>query len=81
MQPENRNPALREPEPDASVPDMQPGRPASTLEIACFVESMTAEMRTMAREAELGALAYFLEMARMEASAAVERLARKVEPL
>ncbi|MCO5093098.1 hypothetical protein [Bosea sp. (in: a-proteobacteria)] len=49
-------------------------RTMSPLEVASFVEGMTAELRAMAREAKLGTLAYFLEMARIEACAEVERL-------
>jgi len=51
------------------------GRPMSPLEAASFIEGMAAELRTMARNTKLCALSYFLEMARMEASAEVERLA------
>ena len=50
-------------------------RPMSPLEAASFIEGMTAELRVMARNTKLSALSYFLEMARIEASAEVERLA------
>lgn len=50
-------------------------RPMSPLEAASFIEGMTAELRIMARDTKLSALSYFLEMARIEASAEIERLA------
>lgn len=52
-----------------------PNRPMSPLEAASFIESMAAELRIMARNTKLSALSYFLEMARIEASAEIERLA------
>lgn len=38
------------------------------LGVAIYIESIAAELRTMARIAELESLAYFLEMVRLEAS-------------
>jgi hypothetical protein len=73
MNPENRNPPRRAPEANAS--EERP-RPASTLEAASFIENMTAELRGIAQEAKLDALGYFLEMARIEASGEVVRIAR-----
>lgn len=55
--------------------DEIPMRPMSALEAASFIESMAAELRSMARNTKLSALSYFLEMARIEASAEIERLA------
>lgn len=52
-----------------------PAGPMSPLEAASFIEGMAAELRIMARNTKLSALSYFLEMARIEASAEVERLA------
>jgi hypothetical protein len=52
-----------------------PSRPMSPLEAASFIEGMAAELRTIARNTKLSALSYFLEMARIEASAEIERLA------
>jgi hypothetical protein len=52
-----------------------PNRPMSPLEAASFIEGMAAELRIMARNTKLSALSYFLEMARIEASAEIERLA------
>jgi hypothetical protein len=42
------------------------------LEVALYVENLSSELRAMARTAELDTLAYFLEMARVEASLQVE---------
>ncbi|BCB20007.1 hypothetical protein [Bosea sp. ANAM02] len=55
--------------------DDVPIRPMSPLEAASFIEGMAAELRIMARNTKLSTLSYFLEMARIEASAEVERLA------
>ncbi len=49
------------------------------LEVALYIESLSAELRTMARSNDLDALAYFLEMARIEASIQVERRAIEFE--
>lgn len=38
------------------------------LEVALYVESICSELRLMVKAAELEALSYFLEMARVEAS-------------
>ncbi len=51
--------------PCSTLADMQ-------LEVALYIESLSAELRTMARASELESLAYFLEMARIEASIQVE---------
>lgn len=65
--------AQPEPNPDDQG-DTIPVRPMSPLEAASFIESMAAELRIMARDTKLNTLAYFLEMARIEASAELERL-------
>ncbi|WP_181301196.1 hypothetical protein [Bosea sp. 124] len=44
--------------------------------MAAYIEGLTAGLRAMARSADLDGLAYFLEMARLEASIQGERLAR-----
>ncbi len=49
------------------------------LEVALYIESLSAELRTMARESQLESLAYFLEMARIEASIQVERRVLQLE--
>ena len=51
--------------------------PLTPLEVASYVESMTLELKAMARAAKLDTLCYFLDMARMEAVAQVERLEPK----
>ncbi|MCU4180424.1 hypothetical protein [Bosea sp. BH3] len=53
---------------------------ASALDAASFIEGMAAEMRIMARDAQLNALSYFLEMVRIEASAEIARLAKTGGP-
>lgn len=45
------------------------------LEVSLYIESISSELRIMAKTAELEALSYFLEMARIEASIQVERRA------
>ena len=53
---------------DVTLSDLQ-------LEVALYIESICAELRLMARTADLEALSYFLEMARIEASIQIERRA------
>jgi hypothetical protein len=43
------------------------------LEVASYIEILSAELSEMAKAADLKSLAYFLEMARLEASIQVER--------
>ncbi|WP_156410208.1 hypothetical protein [Bosea sp. Root381] len=50
--------------------------PVLQRDLAVYIEGLTAEMRTMAHAADLNSLAYFLEMARLEASIQAQRLAR-----
>ena len=54
-----------------------PNRPMTPLEAASFIEGMAAELRAMARSTKLTTLSYFLEMARIKASAEIERLATR----
>lgn len=54
-----------------------PEQPLSPLEAATFIEGMTAELRHMARGAKFDTLSYFLEMARIEASAQIEQIAER----
>lgn len=49
------------------------------LEVALYIENISSELRLMARAAGLDALAYFLEMARIEASIQVEKQALKMK--
>lgn len=50
---------------------------ATQLEVALYVESMSAELKLMARSVDLDSLAYFLEMVRIEASLQIERTASR----
>jgi hypothetical protein len=50
--------------------------PVMQSEVAGYIEGLAAEMRAMAHSVDLDSLAYFLEMARLEASIQVQRLAR-----
>ena len=49
---------------------------ATQREVAGYIEGLSASLRIMAQSADLDSLAYFLEMARLEASIQGERLAR-----
>ncbi|TAJ30208.1 hypothetical protein [Bosea sp. (in: a-proteobacteria)] len=62
-----------QPHEHAQVADL----PLSALEVATFIESMTAELRLMARGVRLDTLCYFLEMARVEASIQIEQIAAR----
>lgn len=44
------------------------GLQRARLEAALYIEALSSELRAIAREADLSTLAYFLEMARIEAS-------------
>ncbi|MCA0421437.1 MAG: hypothetical protein LCH80_22330 [Proteobacteria bacterium] len=55
--------------------DDVPNRPMSPLEAASFIEGMAAELSGIAKAAKLDGLGYFLEMARIEASSEVARIA------
>ena len=49
---------------------------AAQSEVAGYIEVLVAEMRLMAQTAHLESLAYFLEMARLEAAIQARHLAR-----
>lgn len=51
-------------------------QPMMQSDVAGYIEGLAAEMRAMAHSVDLDSLAYFLEMARLEASLQVQRLAR-----
>lgn len=58
----------------ARLTDRPPGRlSVLQLEVALYIESIASELRAMAKSADLQALSYFLEMARIEASIQVEK--------
>ncbi|WP_156330090.1 hypothetical protein [Bosea vaviloviae] len=46
--------------------------------MAAYVEHLAADLRLMSQSVDLDSLAYFLEMARLEASIQVERLGRSI---
>ena len=78
MKPKARK--LAKPEPDFDEQDDNlPVRPMTQLEAASFIEGTAAELRIIARNTKLNALAYFLEMARLEASVEIERLAKSID--
>ena len=55
----------------------QAGEPASTMhpaDAADYIAQMTAELARIARTARLEPLAYFLEMARIEATTSLRRI-------
>ncbi len=52
---------------------------ATQRDVAAYIEHLTADLRAMSRSVDLDSLAYFLEMARLEASTQVERLGRSVD--
>jgi hypothetical protein len=49
---------------------------ATQRDVAGYIEGLAAGLRAMAQSADLDSLAYFLEMARLEASILGERLER-----
>ena len=48
-------------------------------DVAAYIERLTGHLRAMSRSVDLDSLAYFLEMARLEASLQVERLGRSID--
>ena len=48
-------------------------------DVAAYIERLTGDLRAMSRSVDLDSLAYFLEMARLEASLQVERLGRSID--
>ncbi|WP_460451613.1 hypothetical protein [Alsobacter sp. SYSU BS001988] len=50
-----------------------PPEPAGTEDIARYIAQMTTEMALIARSANLDLLAYFLEMAKIEANVTARR--------
>ena len=48
-------------------------------DVAAYIERLTGDLRAMSRSVDLDSLAYFLEMARLEASLQVERLGRSLD--
>ena len=58
------------------APQHPPVGPDKADEAARYIGQMTGEMALLARGARLDTLAYFLEMARIEAQTMASRLAR-----
>jgi hypothetical protein len=52
----------------------QPADPALALESARYIAQMSAELASIARATNLDLLAYFLEMARVEATSSIRKL-------
>lgn len=50
------------------------------LQVAEYIQSMCVDLRAMAQAAELNGLAYFIDMARLEASNQVESRKNKGDP-
>jgi hypothetical protein len=59
---------LRLPEPHA------PADPALALESARYIAQMAGELASIARSSNLDLLAYFLDMARVEATSSIRKL-------
>ncbi|HEV2556329.1 MAG TPA: hypothetical protein VGV17_21465 [Bosea sp. (in: a-proteobacteria)] len=74
---QTRTPARRQPTPAEKVPRSPPPH-AAPSEVAGYIEVLVAEMRWMAHSAALDSLAYFLEMARLEAAIQAQRPTRCV---
>jgi len=56
-----------------------PADPVLALESAQYIAQMSAELASMARSANLDLLAYFLDMARVEATSSVRKLEDRPE--
>lgn len=76
----SRSPSRRSREQPITGPNGRQHAPQRTipLEVAGYIEILTAELRMMAHTADLDSLAYFLEMARLEAAIQVQRLAQRM---
>jgi hypothetical protein len=67
--------APKGPAPEAS----ESANPILALESAQYIAQMSAELAAMARSANLDLLAYFLDMARVEATSSVRKLEDRPE--
>ncbi len=66
--------------PPGRLPDApEPADPALALESAQYIAQMSAELAVMARNVNLDLLAYFLDMARMEATSSMRKLEGRPE--
>lgn len=59
---------------ETGVPQLDNADSIKPSEVAEYIETMTAELQGLARNAKLGSLAYFLGIVRLEASIIVERI-------
>jgi len=66
--------AVQQSEPIAPAPEGPPTAPTYRFDVADYVAQMTAELGHLARRADLALLAYFLDMARVEAMAIRRRI-------
>ena len=60
-------------------PSPEPANPSLALESAQYIAQMSAELAAMARNANLDLLAYFLDMARVEATSSARKLEGRAE--
>jgi hypothetical protein len=58
----------------ARLPEAEPPDPELALESAQYIAQMSAELAFIARSSNLDLLAYFLDMARVEATSSVRKL-------
>ena len=66
--------------PTTRLPDpTEPVDPALALESAQYIAQMSAELASIARAGNLDLLAYFLEMARLEATNSIRKLEGRPE--
>ena len=66
--------------PPGRLPDApEEADPALALESAQYIAQMSAELAVMARNVNLDLLAYFLDMARMEATSSMRKLEGRPE--
>lgn len=60
--------------PVSPLPEAPQADPALALESAQYIAQMSAELASIARATNLDLLAYFLEMARVEATSSIRKL-------
>jgi hypothetical protein len=58
----------------SSLPDLPTQDEALALEAAQYIAQMSAELASIARASSLDLLAYFLDMARVEATSSIRKL-------
>jgi hypothetical protein len=65
--------------PGPPPPSPEPTDPTLALESAQYIAQMSGELASMARNANLDLLAYFLDMARVEATSSARKLEDRTE--